>query len=163
MTLLKAPVNPGPLDSKHRFQNLVYLHCWLWRRWLNCCDSIDANSSIALADRCLYLVQDKRQNDAGIPPIPASSIHPRLPLINGQRTSDSHKAMMVRRSSPPFLLSWSCLLFCGDIEAGDHHDIGLAEVESVLQSSCHHLQGFQVLQGIYLKCLPQVNCRRCRL
>lgn len=42
----------------------------------------------------------------------------------------------------------------GGIEAGDHHDVGLAEVEPVLQPSRHHFKGLQVLQGVHLEGLP---------
>lgn len=45
------------------------------------------------------------------------------------------------------------------VEAGDHHDIGLTEVEPVLQTSRHQFKGLQVLQGVHLEGLPQVDCR----
>lgn len=45
----------------------------------------------------------------------------------------------------------------GGVEAGDHHDVGLAETEPVLQSSRHHLKGLQMLQGVHLEGLPQVD------
>lgn len=45
----------------------------------------------------------------------------------------------------------------GDVEAGDHHEMGLAEVDTALQALRHALQGLQVLQGIQLQDLFQVN------
>lgn len=46
----------------------------------------------------------------------------------------------------------------GDVEAGDHHDAGLADVDPVLQPCRHYLKGLQMLQGVHLECLPQVDC-----
>lgn len=45
----------------------------------------------------------------------------------------------------------------GGFKAGDHHDVGLAEVDPVLEPRRHHLKGLQVLQGVHLESLPQVD------
>lgn len=47
----------------------------------------------------------------------------------------------------------------GDVEAGDHHEVGLAEVDTALQALRHALQRLEVLQGIQLPDLLQVNCK----
>lgn len=47
----------------------------------------------------------------------------------------------------------------GDVEAGDHHEVRLAEIDAALQALRHALQRFQVLQGIQLQNLLQVNCK----
>lgn len=47
----------------------------------------------------------------------------------------------------------------GDVEASDHHEVGLAEVDAALQALRDTLQRLQVLQGIQLPDLLQVNCK----
>lgn len=47
----------------------------------------------------------------------------------------------------------------GDVEAGDHHEVGLAEVDAALQTLRHALERLQVLQGIQFPNLLQVNCK----
>ena len=66
---------------------------------------------------------------------------------------ESFQGSLLWRFSPPLLTSPPA----GSIKAGDHHNVGLAEVDPVLQPSCHSLKGLQVLQGIHLECLPYVN------
>lgn len=67
--------------------------------------------------------------------------------------SGSLEGSALLRFSPPLLVPSPG----GDVEAGDHHDVGLAAVDPVLQSGGHHLKGLQVLQGVHLERLPQVN------
>lgn len=50
----------------------------------------------------------------------------------------------------------------GDVKAGDHHEMGLAEVDAALQALGDALEGLQVLQGIQLQHLLQVDCKRGR-
>lgn len=45
----------------------------------------------------------------------------------------------------------------GNVEACDHHDVGLAEVDPALQPRRDNLQGFQAIQRVHLKRLPRVN------
>lgn len=47
----------------------------------------------------------------------------------------------------------------GDVEAGDHHEVGLAEVDAALQALRHALERLQVLQGVQLPHLLQVDCK----
>lgn len=47
----------------------------------------------------------------------------------------------------------------GDVKAGDHHEVGLAEVDAALQTLCHALERFQIFQGIQVQDLLQVNCK----
>lgn len=57
-----------------------------------------------------------------------------------------------------FSLHLSLVLFpSGSVEAGDHHDVGFADVNSLLELSRHHLEGLQVFQRVHLKGLPQVD------
>lgn len=82
-----------------------------------------------------------------------------------------HLNFLISHFSAQVPFTWSSLLWSfappllvaspgGDIEAGDHHDVGLAAVHSVLQPSRHHLKGLQVLQGVHLERLPQVDCMK---
>lgn len=48
----------------------------------------------------------------------------------------------------------------GDVETGDHHEMGLAEVDTVFQTLGHTFQGLQVFQRIQLKHLLQINCEK---
>lgn len=45
----------------------------------------------------------------------------------------------------------------GHVEAGDHHEVGFAEVHSGLQLVRHGLQSLQILQGVHLEGLLQLN------
>lgn len=49
-------------------------------------------------------------------------------------------------------------MFGGHVKAGDHHEVGFAEVDSGLQSVRHGLQGFQILQRVHLVGLLELNC-----
>lgn len=48
----------------------------------------------------------------------------------------------------------------GDVKTGDHHEMGLAEVDTVFQTLSHTFQGLQVFQRIQLKYLLQINCEK---
>lgn len=48
----------------------------------------------------------------------------------------------------------------GDVKTGDHHEMGLAEVDTIFQTFSHTFQGLQVFQRIQLKYLLQINCRK---
>lgn len=48
----------------------------------------------------------------------------------------------------------------GDIKTRDHHEMSLAEVDTVFQTFSHTLQGLQVFQRIQLEYLLQINCRK---
>lgn len=48
----------------------------------------------------------------------------------------------------------------GHVEAGDHHQVGFAEVHPGLQFEGHRLQRLQVLQGVCLVGLLQLNWER---
>lgn len=45
----------------------------------------------------------------------------------------------------------------GHVEAGDHHEVGFAEVHPGLQSVRHCLQSLQILQGVHLEGLLQLD------
>ena len=59
-------------------------------------------------------------------------------------------------SWPPRALPLPAL--AGNVEARDHHEVGLAEVHPVLQTFRDKLQSLQVLQGVHLERLLEVNC-----
>lgn len=46
----------------------------------------------------------------------------------------------------------------GDVKTGDHHEMGLAEVDTVFQTLSHTFQGLQVFQRIQIEYLLQINC-----
>lgn len=48
----------------------------------------------------------------------------------------------------------------GHVEAGDHHQVGFAEVDSGLQTVRHGLQGLQILQRVQFVGLLQLDWGR---
>lgn len=75
--------------------------------------------------------------------------------IRGSKRSKSLRLcpsfVSVCRSSICLPMSW------GHVEAGDHHEVSLAEVDSGLQFVRHVLQSLQILQGVHFVGLLKLN------
>ena len=66
---------------------------------------------------------------------------------------ESFQGSLLKHLSPSLLTP----LPSGSVKAGDHHNVGLADADPVLQPSRHLFKGLQVLQGVHVERLPQVN------
>lgn len=49
-----------------------------------------------------------------------------------------------------------------NVKAGDHHDVGLAQVNALLQRSCGLLQGHQILSGLRLQLWVHLDWKETR-